>query len=201
MRPEPKTSVEPADDQAPPSPFPNTNNYAAPPVDAVPGQAPGAPDDAEDQGSAFIWTASEYVAHHKDSLWYGKAVAITFLAAVIVYLVTRDIISVITIIIVGTLFCVAAARKPRTITYALDDHGLTVGSRFYPYTEFKSFSVVRDGAFASVELVPLKRFMPPTNVFFAPDDEDTVMEILTAHVPFQERPSSVIDRFGRYIRF
>lgn len=101
----------------------------------------------------------------------------------------------------GILFCLAAARKPRILTYALDDHGLTIGPRFYPYDGFRSFSAVREGTIVSIELIPLKRFMPVTSVSCPPANEETVAAIISDHVPYEERPHALIDRFGRYIRF
>jgi hypothetical protein len=61
--------------------------------------------------------------------------------------------------------------------------------------------VTREGAFASVELFPLKRFLPLTTIYFSPQDEDAVIDTLSEHVPFEERHRALIDRFIRHIRF
>ncbi|HEV7454161.1 MAG TPA: hypothetical protein VGO07_02785 [Candidatus Saccharimonadales bacterium] len=150
---------------------------------------------------AVTWTASEYIAHHKSPAWYGIVAAATVALAAATFLITRDKISAVTIIIVGILFCIAAARKPRVLTYKLDKDGLTMGQRFHPYGEFKSFSIMREGAFANVDLLPLKRFMPMTSVYFSPENEDNVVDTLSEHIPFEERSHAIIDRFMRNVRF
>lgn len=173
------------EEQAPPSPFP----------------APSAPPPARPDDDGFAWTASEYIAHHKDSKWYASVIGITVAVVALTYFITRDRISAITIFVAGILFCVAAARKPRILTYVIDRDGITIGPRFHPYVEFKSFTVVRDGAFANIQLVPLKWFMPLTSLYCAPEDEETVLKLLSTHVPYEERPHAYVDRLARRIRF
>lgn len=189
-RPEPIQPPILADDQAPASPFPKED------LPAIGQEAPEVPND-----DAFVWTASEYIAHHKDTKYYATVIAIAIPAAVLAYVITSDIITGFALLVLGILFCLAAARKPRILTYALDDHGVTIGPRYFPYGGFKSFSVVREGAFANIELIPLKRFMPVTSVFCPPEMEEDVVAILADHVPYEERPAAMIDRFGRHIRF
>lgn len=185
---QPQNTAPPAPDseeQAPPSPFPVA--ATAPPI--------------EEDEEAFTWTASEYIGHHKNTKWYATVMAITLAVVVLTYIVTRDRISVVTIFIVGILFCVAAARKPRIVTYAINHDGLTIGSNFHPYEEFKSFRVVRDDALANIELMPLKWHQPLTSIYCPPEYEETVLHVLSSHVPYEERPHTYVDRLARRIRF
>ncbi|MET0779670.1 MAG: hypothetical protein ABWY71_02435 [Candidatus Saccharimonadales bacterium] len=173
------------DDHGAPSPFPTAEEEEA----------------REAEAHTVTWTASEYIAHHKTPAWYAAVLAAVVALAAITFLITRDKISTVTITIVGILFCIAAARKPRVLTYKLDRDGLTLGQRFHPYGEFKSFSVVREGAFSNVDLMPMKRFMPMTSIYFSPDDEDNILDALSEHVAFEERSHALFDRFMRNVRF
>jgi hypothetical protein len=149
----------------------------------------------------LTWTASEYITHQKTPRWYGMAILASLFLAAIMYLLTHDLISTVALLVGGALFCVAAARKPHVLTYTIDHDGITLGSRFHPYMEFRSFSIIREGAFASIELLPLKRFMPMTNVYYAPENEDHIVDMLSEYIPYEEHAGSLVDRFFRYIRF
>jgi hypothetical protein len=156
---------------------------------------------SDHQASEVTWTASEFIAHHKDVRWYAVVIVVTLVLAVIVRLLTRDNISTAMVVIVGIFFCLMAARKPRTLTYTVNDDGVNIAGRLYPYTEFKSFSVMRDGPFVNIELVPMKRFMPMTSIYCSPDSEDETVDVLAQFIPYEERDYSIIDLLARRIRF
>lgn len=161
----------------------------------------GPPVEANGIDDSFTWSAPEYIAHHKDMQWYGAVVAITIILVALIYVITRDRISAITIFILGIIFCLAAARKPRILTYILNHDGLTVGHRFYPYSSFKSYSIRHEGTLTSVDFIPMKRFMPLASIYCPPNDEAAIVELLAEHVPYEERRTGYIDQFSRRIRF
>ncbi len=149
----------------------------------------------------LTWTASEFIAHHKGAGWYGSVVVVGSALTAVVFFLTHDRISTAMVIIVVVLFCIAAARKPRVLTYSLTPDGLSIGQRFYSYGEFRSFSVEREGAFANIELLPMQRFSPLTSLYCSPDTEDNIIGMLSAYIPLEERSKSYVDRFMRNIRF
>ncbi|CAN5609048.1 hypothetical protein BH23PAT1_BH23PAT1_3640 [soil metagenome] len=147
------------------------------------------------------WTASEYVAHHKNAVWYlGFALVLTAAAAVI-YLFTRDMVSSLVIVVIGIAFGVFAGRVPRVLDYAVDKAGVHIGSRSYPYSAFKSFSVVQEGAINSVTLNPLQRFMPPISIYYDPKDEDQIIKTISNYLAVEERGHDFVDRLMRKVRF
>ena len=147
------------------------------------------------------WTASEFIAHDKDPKWYGMLALWTFIVTAVIFLVTRDPIASGAVIVVALFFGVYAARQPRQLPYQLDQEGLDIGSRFYDLRQFRSFAVVPEGAFSSIILMPLKRFSPITTIYYPPDDEDAIIEILSAELPYVEHRHDAIDRLMRHIRF
>jgi len=147
------------------------------------------------------WTASEYIAHDKSPLWYVVLAAITVIICAGIYLLIRDVVSVFAVAILAAIFGVAAARKPRIVDYRLDRHGLTIGRAFHPYGNFKSFAVVDEGAFASITLLPVKRFMLPTSVYFSPEDEHLILDLLASHLPLQPGELGAIDELMRNLHF
>lgn len=147
------------------------------------------------------WTASEFLAHQKNGNWYLILILGAFGVSVVVYFLTRDIISSISLLIFAILLAVVAARKPRTLTYHLGDHGLQVEQKFYPYQDFKSFSVINEGAINSIMLLPLKRFATGVTMYYAPDDEQKILDVLSSELPYEERHQDPVDKFMQRIRF
>ncbi len=147
------------------------------------------------------WTASEFVAHDKGTQWYLALGAGSVVLAAIIYLLTKDILSTVIVLLVGLLFGIAGARKPRVLHYQVNDHGLAIGQKFYPYNEFKSFAVMEEGAFSSIMFMPLKRFMPPISIYYAPEDEERIVQVLAVYLPMEMRTHDAIDRLTRRMRF
>lgn len=154
-----------------------------------------------DPAPAVTWTASEYVTHSKSTSWYAGLAAATIVIAAITWLITRDFFPTTMVAIALLLLGVYAGRKPHEQSYALDTHGLTIGSRHYAFGDFRSFSVVREGAFPSIELTPLKRFAMYVTVYFDPKDEDKIAHLLSAHLPMEEPRANFTDNLMRQIKF
>lgn len=154
-----------------------------------------------DHEASISWSASEYISNPKDMGWFTM-LAVAFAAvAVIVYLVTSDFVSTIVIITLGIIVGVFAARQPHSLEYRLDSRGIQMGQRFSGYEIFKSFSVVEDGAFSHISLLPLKRFMPPLAIHYPPEQEEKIIDTLADYLPFEEHKRDLIDSFSRKIRF
>ena len=147
------------------------------------------------------WTASEFIAHQKSFGWYlGLGLAAASLA-VVVYILTRDKVSSVMIIIVACVFGVFALKKPRVLQYIVDDRGITIGQKHYSFSLFKSFSVVEDGAAHSLILMPLQRFMPTISVYYSVGDEQKILVKIADFLPFEEHAQDFVDRIMRKIRF
>jgi hypothetical protein len=153
------------------------------------------------KATEITWSASEFVAHEKSLSWYAILTLVTLVVAAGIYLLTRDKISTSVIIVAGIVLGAYGRRKPRVLDYRLDESGITVDKKFFDYDSFNSFSVVDEGAFSSVVLMPLKRFSPSLTIYFAPDDEDKIIAMLADRLPVEDPRSDPIDRLMHRIRF
>jgi hypothetical protein len=167
----------------------------------APAAAPNVPSMPAYVPQEVEWTASEFVAHNKGTGWFAALGAGSVVLAALVYLLTRDLISAIIIIVVALLLGVSGGRKPRILHYRINDSGLAIGDKFYAYSEFKSFSVMEEGAFSSVMFIPLKRFMPPISIYYEPTDEERIVEVIAYFLPMENREHDVLDNLVRRIRF
>lgn len=149
----------------------------------------------------IAWTASEYLANPKTASWYTLLAVASFILAALVYVITREVITTAVIAILGILVGIFAARQPQTLQYVIDNAGLHIGEKFYPYSGFKAFSIARDQAIGFIQLLPLKRFMPPLVIHYAPEDEDNIADVLSAYLPFEEHKPDMVDSLTRRLRF
>src|SRR5688572_14165602 len=80
---------------------------------------------------AITWTASEFVAHDKSAGWYLTLAAAAAAISAVVFLISRDAVSVGVVIVAAIFLGIYAARKPRQLEYRLDQKGITIGSKSY----------------------------------------------------------------------
>jgi hypothetical protein len=144
---------------------------------------------------SLAWEAPEFVEHHHGSNWY---MAITFLLAAVAWL--QDKVASIIIIVLGFIVWLYARQKPAQASYEISDDGLKVNDKTYKYRDFKSFAIIREGQLSSVNLFPLKRFMPPVSAYFEPDNEKKITESLGNYLPYEDRQLDGIDRLTRRLR-
>ncbi len=175
-----------------------------PPQPAAPDVDPSQPvteSTQEDSGAHIEWTASEYITNPKSAGWFGALAIGSVVLAIVVFIVTREWLSAIIIGILGIIVGIFAARQPQTLSYRIDSNGLQVGDKFYPYGSFKTFSVAREHAIGFIQLLPLKRFMPPLVIHYAPEDEDRIAEVLASYLPYEEHKADMVDSLTRKLRF
>lgn len=147
------------------------------------------------------WTASEFVHHEKSFSWYfGLAVGAAILAFFI-YVITKDAVSVAVVVVAAIVLAIYGSHHPRQLQYRLGSHSLAIGDKQYHYSDFKSFSIVPEGAFSGIIFMPLKRFAPPLTIYYDPEDQEKIMAVLSTALPYEEPKRDVVDTFMRRIRF
>lgn len=156
---------------------------------------PAAPESVE-------WTASEYAAHDKSATWFmALAIIAAVLTAAVFFLTGHDIVSSIVVPIVAVMFGYSAARRPQVRRFSIDNRGIAMGSRFHPFSQLKSFTVSGEGAIRSIMIMPLKRYMPPVSMYYPPDQEEQIMEVLSQYLPFEPERHDNVERVMRRIKF
>lgn len=165
-----------------------------------PGQRAAAP--ARPAGDMVVtWSASEYIDHTRGGGWYSALIAGTAGLAALVYLITQDYFAVGVTIVLGIIVGFFSTQKPKQQTYELSLTGLKAGDKTYPYTSFKSFAIIHENALYSLNLIPVKRFMPPISVYFDPSQEKKIVEIIGTHLAYEEGSLDTIERLSRRLRF
>lgn len=156
---------------------------------------------AHSHAQTVSWSASEYVAHHKDPTWFMGLGFVIALLAIAIFLISHELFSPIMVAVLGVAFGVFAARQPQVLQYTINHDGLTIGQKFYSFDYFKSFSVLEEGALHSILLNPLRRFMPPISLYYEPAEEDKIIDVLADYLPFIEAKRDAVDSLMRRVRF
>jgi hypothetical protein len=180
-------------------------NSAAAPTPAAPQQyvAPVVtqPDAPSTHPEEVAWTASEFIAHEKTTVWYVRFGAAVIAGAAILFFITHDFFAIVILLLFACLVGFTASRKPREVSYSLNQYGLSVGSKFYAYDDFHSFGVLEEGAFSCIVFDPIKRLGLPVSAYYAPADEARIMDVLMLHLPFEKKERDPIERLSQRIRF
>lgn len=151
--------------------------------------------------ASINWVGSEFIANAKSTKWFLGLAGFTLLVCAIVYLISKDILAIVFIVIMSLLFAVIAAKPPRQVEYLIDDQGISVGSRHYYYSDFKSFSIQRHGAMEYVNLLPLHRLRNELSIYFPPENSSQIFEVLASRIPNEQRRENPIDKLAKLIRF
>lgn len=151
--------------------------------------------------ASVYWSASEYIEHEKDIRWYGALIGGGVLLTALIFVITRDYLASAVVLLAIISIAVFAGRKPDTKQYSVDESGVKIGEKTYTYSQFRSFSLVEEGAINSIWLKPLKRFAPAVIMYFSPEDEQKIVDVLSNFLPHEDRELDAIDRFSKRVRF
>ena len=133
--------------------------------------------------------------------WYLVLSLVAVIIAALIYFVTKDIISVGVVILSAFFLGMFAARKPRQLEYQIDPDGINIGDKRYFYDDFRSFGIIPEGPFSSIVFMPHKRFAVPISIYYPPDQEDNIANLIGQQLPIEEHKHDAVDRLMRTIRF
>lgn len=150
---------------------------------------------------SISWTASEFIDRYKGAGWYTTFITGIILFSAAIFLFTKDYMSSAVIILAGLIFIMVSRKKPQQLLYEVNEQGIQIGPKFYQYGMFKSFDLTQDGAIKSIDLIPLKRLMPEVTVYFPPEQEMAIVNLLATHLPHNPQPERTVDKLAKKLRF
>lgn len=153
----------------------------------------------------LVWSALEYEEKERSSDWFW-ALGIIVITSSIASIIFESYFFAVLLILGGLLLGFFATKKPDIITYELNDKGLQIGSRLYPYENIKAFWVQADFT-PGADVKPIffihseRAFMPvlsiPINLDIAEDIHSIMSEKEIAEVEMKEHPSEkIMDALG-----
>ena len=172
---------------------------SAPEVAAIP-EVTALPEEVAGTLPALEWTASETDYSHK-GLWWYLALAAIIVALVATAVIFKLWLGIGVFLAMGLTIGVYAQRGPHTQTYRLDDQGLTVEGKLYTFDKFKTFGVISDVSWHTIDLESTARFMPRLNILYNDADFGAIVDRLADNLPRQDRSPEAIERLTRWLRF
>jgi len=156
---------------------------------------------SESKQKTVAWQATEFIEHHHGSSWYAVlALSTLAIAAIVFFSSSHDYIAAFIILVLGAVVGMYASHKPGTASYEITHDGLKINDKTYRYGDYKSFAVINEGDLSSVNLIPLKRFLPPVSAYFDNKDEQKITNALGGHLPYEPRQLDSIERLSRRLR-
>ncbi len=93
-----------------------------------------------DQTDKLTWSALEYEEKERSKDWFW-ALGVIVVTASLASIIYGNYFFAALIIISGLLLGFFAVKKPEIISYELNDHGLKIRNRLYPYENIQSFFI------------------------------------------------------------
>lgn len=156
--------------------------------------------DVSPVGSAnpISWKAFEYEYHEKETIWYIGLIVGTLVMGALFYWLSGTIWSLPALLVMAIAIFVYSNRKPQELQYSISEGLINVGSTKYIVDDFKSYSVVAKN---SIQLHPLKRFMPFVTISTTDNTQNTVMAELDNYLPREPYNPDIFDKLMSKIRF
>lgn len=146
------------------------------------------------------WSALEYEEKEREADWFwalGTIVVASSLAAIIY----GNYFFAVLLVISGILLGFFAIKKPDMVSFELNDKGLKVRTRFYPYENIKSFWVQTEPKpvlFIKTERVFMPIIAVPLEESFSTSVRDT---FLSKNVPEEEMKEHVSEKIMESLGF
>jgi len=96
-----------------------------------------------DNSGKIKWSSFEYTEKEKNNDWFW-ALGIVVVAASVTSIIFKNYFFAVFIILSGILIVVFALKKPDLVEYELNEKGLLIRNRLYPYEKIKSFWVQKE---------------------------------------------------------
>jgi len=154
----------------------------------------------ESQNDKLVWSALEYEEKERSNDWFW-ALGTIIVTGSIASLIFANYFFAVLLVLGGFLLGYFAMRKPDVVVYELNDRGLKVRNRLYPYENIKSFWVQinlrRDTNLKPILFIHSERvFMPilsiPIDEEIAEDIRNIMLYKQVEEVEMKEHPSDKI---------
>jgi hypothetical protein len=151
------------------------------------------------------WTALEYEEREREQDWFW-ALGIIVITSSLASIIYSNYFFAILIILSGILLGFFAQQKPDMISYELNEKGLRIATRLYPYENIKSFYIQIDHSeeitMKSILLIKSERaFMPILSIPIEKSSVTQIKSILLSKNVIEEEmkehiPEKIMDFFG-----
>ena len=159
--------------------------------------------DSGANGTRFSWRADEYIKYRHKTGWYFNYSAIVALVVALSYLITKDFIPSLALVVMAGLFLAYSLMPPKKQAYQLSRRRLMIGQRAHYLSRFSSFSLIQPTSRRpQLQLFAKQRLTLPLVVPLPPSSAEEVSRFLAEFLRYDPgRRPHPIDRLMMFFRF
>ncbi len=152
-------------------------------------------------GGKLEWTALEYEEKDRGNDWFW-ALGIIVVASSVASFIYGNFFFGLFLIIGGILVVMFAVKKPDLVFYELNEKGLKIRNRLFPYKNIKAFWVKKDTEKPTLFIKSERAFMPIISMPIDPNLADQVKDfMISGNVPEEEIKEHVSEKIMEYFGF
>ena len=163
-----------------------------------------APVEVEQYLPPLEWETEEFRHSEKGLDWY-IALGVIAVAGATATVIFGDLMFAALIIVAAATLALYASRRPNTITVSMDDGGITIDNRYFPFSTLESFWIEEEMEFEQpVLLVKSQRLLMPLVTVWIDDEEvdpSEVREHLLQFMDEEEMSEPLSQRAMEWIGF
>lgn len=133
-------------------------------------------------GSAISWVAPQMVNAPKSSLWYW-IISIIALGLAIAFFFMKSYLGMVVVIIAPIVFYLMNRGKNPEIKYKIDQAGIMIGEKTYPYNNLKSYWISDEYPYAILYVETTKKLLPPLTIHLTNVSPEQVNNLMSQHLP------------------
>jgi hypothetical protein len=146
------------------------------------------------------WQAREFEKRNKNAKWFLSVAFGALIFITISLMMQNFIFAFLLILIVFTLF-IYALKDPRLINFKIDEEGIWIDEKLYPFEELKSFWVFCRPPVKELSLHSKKWLLPFIKIPLGQQDCAEIRELLTQVLPEEKQEESTLDNVAKFLKF
>lgn len=147
-----------------------------------------------DANTKLEWTALEYEEKERGNDWFWALGVIVVASAITSFIYSNYFFSLF-LVIAGILLVIFAVKKPDLVFYELNEKGLKIRNRLFPYENIKSFWIKKDVEKPTLFIKSERSFMPIISMPLDPNHIEEIKNMmLSKNVPEEEMKEHVSEK-------
>ena len=129
----------------------------------------------------IAWNAPSHIHREKTNDWFWSVGIITLALATVCFIFTQWIPGIL--VIVGVMALVLhASQPPRIVYHEVNDRGIVIDDRLYPFVTLESFWIPHDSPYPKIIIKSRKLLMPFIVVLIDEVDQEEIREVLLKYI-------------------
>ncbi|HEC30576.1 MAG TPA: hypothetical protein ENI66_01000 [Candidatus Yonathbacteria bacterium] len=151
-------------------------------------------------GKTITWSAPEYEQRKKETNWY-VALGITTTSVALASFLLGNMLFAVLVLLGAFTLTMYSVRKPGILNIVLNNQGMLLDNKFYPYNTLESFWVEEYDKEPKIILQSEKTLMPYIVIPLGDADPDEVREFLFEYLEEEEHYESFSHKIMDYLGF